>query len=103
MHNANAQELNTRIKNLTYSAKWNLVNQIRLQFPGGRHPQGIVHVADYFYVSTVHITEPAVKFSQITGNHDRTVGAGNGHIIKFDMNSQQVKDIPVSEGDKYHP
>lgn len=99
---ANGQELSSRIKKLTYNTKWNLVNQIKLQFSGG-HPQGIVRVGDYFYVSTVYITEPTVKFPEITDGYDRTAGAGIGSIIKFDMNGQKIKEIPVGEGDKYHP
>lgn len=103
---ANAQPmpsmLSTRLKSLTGNTTWTKVGEVKLNFPA-YHPQGMVRVGDFFYLSTVEILTKPVKFPQPVGGYDRDVGAGKGHVLKFDSNGTLLADLSIGEGSVYHP
>lgn len=82
-----------KISQLRSDTQWNLVGSVRLQFPGF-HPQGMVKVGDYFYLSSVEVT-------QKRQNNDG--GAGIGHLFKFDSTGKLLAQMTLGEGLMYHP
>ena len=95
-------QLSSLFKKLTNNTKWNFTKEIKMKWLGG-HPQGLVKVGDYYYVSTVNILEPTVKYPQPIDNYDRSTGAGNGYLIKFDSEGNKIKEIPIGKNTQYHP
>lgn len=68
---------------------WKQVTAISLAFPA-HHPQGMVKVGPYFYMSSVEV-------------HDRAAGKGVGHLFKFDSGGKLIADLRLGEGAMYHP
>lgn len=95
-------ELSNRLKSLTGNTVWTKVGETKLQFQA-YHPQGMVKIGDVFFMSTVEIIVPTVKFPQPVGGYDRDTGVGKGHVLKFDAQGKLLADIEVGEGTMYHP
>jgi hypothetical protein len=66
---------------------------VKLQFPGF-HPQGMVKIGDYFFMSSVEVTRKRQ-------NNDG--GEGIGHLFKFDVTGKIIAEIILGEGLIYHP
>lgn len=91
-----------RFRGLTKSTNWELIGKIKLEFPT-YHPQGMVKIGDFFYLSSVEITEPTEKFDQPTGRYDRTPGKGIAHLFKFRGDGELVSSVRLGEDTIYHP
>lgn len=84
---------------LSRSTSWKHVKTLPLEFPTF-HPQGLVFVGDHAFLSSVEILEHPRRIPPSFG---RTAGRGAGHLFVIDENGRLVRDIPVGEGDIYHP
>ena len=83
---------------------WQLLEKIPLQF-SSYHPQGLVKVGEYFYLSSVETTEQPRMENEETSNsgYDRSPGAGVGHLFKFDGTGRLLQQISLGENNLYHP
>ena len=91
-----------RVKQLTRAVQWRPVATIPIQF-NTHHPQGMVKIGDFFYVTAVEIRTPTKRFPQLQGGYDRDTGEGQGHVFKFDDKGKLVSDLLIGEGSVYHP
>ena len=87
---------------LTNSSKWQLVDQVKLDFQT-YHPQGLVKIGDDFYISSVKKIVSPKKFKTPQGGYDRTTGEGVGYLFKFDKQGELVSKVTLGEGSIYHP
>jgi Family of unknown function (DUF6454) len=83
-------------------APWKAVASITVNFPT-YHPQGMVKIGDTFYVSSVEVRTPTVRFASPTNGYDRDTGQGTGHLFKIDQGGKLLADLPLGEGTAYHP
>ncbi len=81
--------LGSKFQQLSDTTSWTQVAAIPLAFPA-HHPQGMVKIGDYFYVSSVEVL-------------NRTEEKGIGHLFKFDLNGKLITDLIIGEGTLYHP
>ncbi|WP_259016315.1 DUF6454 family protein [Emticicia fluvialis] len=88
-----AQNLITDIKKLKNDTQWQQVVAIPLQF-SAYHPQGMVKVGEFFYLSSVE-----VKASPVNGS----TGNVTGHLFKIDSTGKLIDGITLGEGTMYHP
>lgn len=91
-----------RVKKLTRGTQWKSVATIPVNF-NTFHPQGMVKIGDVFYVSSVDIQKPTVRYPQLQDGYDRDTGVGAGHLFKIDMKGNLIADLVVGEGTMYHP
>jgi hypothetical protein len=91
-----------RVMKLTRDADWKPVTSIRVDFPT-HHPQGMVKIGDIFYVSSVEIKVPTMRFPKPVEGYDRDPGQGIGHLYKIDKSGKLLSDLPLGEGTMYHP
>ncbi|HEV7350037.1 DUF6454 family protein [Telluribacter sp.] len=82
-------DLIRKFRSLRDTTTWNQVKQVPLKFPV-HHPQGMVKVGPYFYMSSVEVL-------------NREAGQGVGHLFKFDANGKLLADVKLGEGSRYHP
>ena len=96
-------------EDLSKSTDWKLVKKIKLNLRT-YHPQEMVKVGSYFYISAVEITKRTEKYKDLDirvedGKPDRTEGKGVGHLFKVDGKGNLVDSVTL--GDKaraiYHP
>jgi hypothetical protein len=90
------------VNNLTKNSKWELVQSIPLAFPSG-HPQGLVKIGEFFYVSTVEIITPTQRYPELRDGYDRDTGEGAGFVYKFDKSGTLLAQVSLGEGAMYHP
>ncbi|MGE0101217.1 MAG: DUF6454 family protein [Blastocatellales bacterium] len=95
-------EVSRRFSRLTRNSKWKPAESIRLNF-NTHHPQGMVKVGDFFYLSSVEVTQPTRRYAQPQDGFDRDTGAGRGHLFKFDSKGELLEDLLLGEGSIYHP
>lgn len=88
-----AQTLVDKIKKLRYDTQWQQVAAIPLQFPT-YHPQGMVKVDNFFYMSSVEVQKRPVNGEP---------GEGIGHLFKMDSTGKLLAQITLGEGTMYHP
>ncbi|AEI51151.1 DUF6454 family protein [Runella slithyformis] len=86
-------QLLDRLTRLRPDTPWKQVAAVRLQFPAF-HPQGMVKIGDFFYMSSVEVTRKRQ-------NNDG--GEGIGHLFKFDSTGKLLAEITLGEGLLYHP
>lgn len=98
----NRQAVSRRFRQLTRSSQWKLTSSLRLNF-NTHHPQGMVKVGDFFYLSSVEVTQPTRRYPEPRDGFDRDTGAGRGHLFKFDGEGNLVADLLLGEGPIYHP
>lgn len=67
------------------------------------HPQGMIRIGDEFFVSSVEIRRPPVRYPQPRGGRDRDAGAGVGRLFRIGADGALRGDIVLGEGDIYHP
>jgi hypothetical protein len=82
-------DLPTKFRRLADTTTWLRVAAIPLAFPA-HHPQGMVKIGPYFYMSSVEVL-------------DRAAGKGTGHLFKFDAEGTLLADVRLGEGAMYHP
>ena len=82
-------DLPTKFRHLTDQSVWQPVGSVPLAFPA-HHPQGMVKVGPYFFMSSVEVL-------------DRAAGLGVGHLFKFDDKGKLLADVRLGEGAMYHP
>lgn len=83
-----------KIKQLRPATEWSQTAAIRLQFPSF-HPQGMVKIGGFFYMSSVEVTRKRRDSSD--------GGEGVGHLFKFDATGKLLGKIILGEGAMYHP
>ena len=91
-----------RVERLTRDTHWTAIAAIRLKFPTF-HPQGMVRIGTDFYVSSVEVATLPVRQPDPTDPHDRTTGAGRGHLFKVGPDGTLLADLVLGEGTIYHP
>ncbi|WP_372729827.1 DUF6454 family protein [Nocardioides sp.] len=84
------------------SSVWSEVERLELDFPTF-HTEGLVVTEDRLFLSSVEVVVPPVKYPSPVGGHDRTPGAGVGHLFVMDREGNLERDIVLGEGDMYHP
>ncbi len=87
---------------LKKSANWQLVGKTRLKFRT-YHPQGMVKIGKFFFLSSVEIIERTKKFDRPEEGYDRTPGKGVGHLFKFGKDGGLISSVTLGEGIVYHP
>lgn len=101
-NNGKSKTIIQQIKILSKSTKWRLVDSIELNFRT-HHPQGMVKIGKYFYISSVETIAKPEKFEIPEGGYDRTPGEGIGHLFKFNQKGNLISQITLGEGIIYHP
>lgn len=92
-----------KLMKMTDGAQWTRRDSIKLKF-NAHHTQGIVKVGDNFFMSAVEVIRWPRGFGKVQENGlDRDAGLGKGHIFKFDAKGNLLADLPIGEGDTYHP
>ncbi|MFZ4629321.1 MAG: DUF6454 family protein [Blastocatellia bacterium] len=91
-----------RFQSLDRSAHWNRVASIALDFDA-HHPQGMVRIGETFYLSSVEVRQPTMRYSAPRDGFDRDPGAGTGHLFHVNSEGRLLRDIPLGEGTIYHP
>jgi Family of unknown function (DUF6454) len=79
---APANGLAERVGRLARDSAWRSVSSIPVAFPT-HHPQGMVKVGDTFFVSSVEVRVPTVRFETPVDGFDRDTGQGVGHLFKM--------------------
>lgn len=88
-----AQTLPDKFKQLSYATSWQKVAAIPLNF-SAYHPQGMVKIDNYFFLSSVEVTQAPRNGSS---------GEGIGHLFKLDSTGKLISSINLGEGAVYHP
>lgn len=91
-----------RVEALTRDSGWTLVTSTPVAFPT-HHPQGMVKVGDTFFVSSVEVRVPTVRFEKPVNGLDRDTGEGIGHLFKMTATGKLVSDLTLGEATMYHP
>lgn len=86
-------QLSDRITQLRPDTPWKKIASVRLQFPSF-HPQGMVRIGDFFFLSSVEVTRK---------RHNNDGGEGIGHLFKFDSTGKLMAQSTLGEGLLYHP
>ncbi|WP_337040356.1 DUF6454 family protein [Emticicia sp. 17c] len=87
------QTLPDKFKQLSYATSWQKVAAIQLNF-SAYHPQGMVKIDNYFFLSSVEVTQAPRNGSS---------GEGIGHLFKLDSTGKLISSINLGEGAVYHP
>ncbi|XVU23373.1 DUF6454 family protein [Actinoplanes sp. CA-054009] len=87
---------------VTRSTAWTQLSALKLNFPT-YHPEGLVVTKDRFYLSSVEIIEPTVKYPEPVDGYDRTPGKGVGHLFVIDRAGKLIKDVILGHDIVYHP
>lgn len=90
------------VRGLTRDSVWTRAGEIPVTFTT-HHPQGMAKIGDTFFVSSVEITARARRLPQPIDGHDRTAGAGTGHLFRIDRSGKLIADLELGEGTMYHP
>jgi uncharacterized protein DUF6454 len=91
-----------RVAGLTRDTNWTLVTSTPVAFPT-HHPQGMVKVGDIFFVSSVEVRVPTVRFEKPVNGFDRDTGQGVGHLFKMTAAGSLISDLTLGEAAMYHP
>ena len=97
-----ANGLAERVRRLTRDSSWKLVTSIPVAFPT-HHPQGLVKVGGTFFVSSVEVRVPTVRFEKPVDGYDRDTGQGVGHLFKMTGDGALLSDLTLGEATMYHP
>jgi hypothetical protein len=90
------------IRALSPESTWIELPPIRLRFDA-HHPQGMVRVGDYFYLSAVEVTRRPQRSETPGAKFDRDPGIGVGHLFRFAPDGSLDSDLRLGEGTIYHP
>jgi hypothetical protein len=91
-----------RIMQLDPKTQWRAVSETPIRF-NTHHPQGMVRRGDQAFVTSVEIIRPTRRYPQPIDGQDRDTGEGRGHLFIIDASGALQADIPLGEGDSYHP
>ena len=94
----NSDAVTSKLMSTTDSGEWEHIGGFKLDFVTD-HPQGLLHVGDRWFLSTVRIPEGE------PGAPDLTV-AGSGYLIevgRHDRIGVEVARLELSDGMVYHP
>ncbi|MEA5456289.1 DUF6454 family protein [Sinomonas sp. JGH33] len=99
--------LSAEVAAWTRRTRFELVRRLPLRFPT-HHPQGMVICGGRIFLSTVELFERPAPLRGLdparTGDPAaRTPGRGRGHVLVIEPDGTLVADVPVGEGDAYHP
>ncbi len=89
-----------RFEKLPNQPRWHLMDKVPLRF-NAFHPQGLVKLGEFFYLSAVNKIEKTEKLDK--GPYDRTPGVGVGYLLRFSSNGRLTKQLTIGEGHRYHP
>ncbi len=84
------------------AGKWRAKDTVRLAF-NTHHTQGLLKIGDYFFLSSVAVRTWPRPYGQLINGYDRDTGDGTGYLFKFDQTGRLLAQIPLGEGDMYHP
>ncbi len=87
---------------LTPDSKWTQTAAIPLKFDA-HHTQGMVKIGEYFFMTSVEVSQWPKRYEKPQNGLDRDTGAGKGHVFKFDAQCNLLVDLPIGSGDIYHP
>ena len=99
---AASRSIISSFQNLTKSSQWQLVSTVKQKFQT-YHPQGMVKIGDFIYLSAVEKIINPERFDSPQNGFDRTPGKGKGHLFKADLNGNLIDQITFGEGLMYHP
>jgi hypothetical protein len=99
---AQSRIISERFRQLTRASEWRLTASLPINF-NTHHPQGMVKIGEFFFVSSVEVTTPTKRFATPHNGVDRDAGAGVGHLFKFDSKGNLIADLKLGEGTMYHP
>lgn len=91
-----------RVLKLTRQSSWRPVQSVPIRFRT-HHPQGMVKIGEWLFVSSVEIKVPTRRFAQPVAGYDRDPGEGVGHLFKLDAAGNLIADLKLGEGATYHP
>jgi len=89
-------------KQMNKSTDWRFVKAIEQNFRT-YHPQGMVKIGEYFYLSSVEVIVKPEKYEAPKNGYDRSPGEGIGHLFKINPKGNLVSEIQLGEGIIYHP
>ena len=96
-------ELRDKFSALTKNTAYDLVGEVEIKFDT-YHTQGILKIGEYYYLSSVEVTEERRRLEQPDEQgYYRTPGKGIGHLFKIDADGNLVKDLVMLDGGMYHP
>lgn len=84
------------------ATQWTPVAQTPIPFDT-YHPQGMVRVGDDWFISSVEILRRTQPYPAPVDGMDRDAGEGRGHLFRMAADGALKADIPLGEGDIYHP
>ena len=87
------------IKNFSF---WQLSATVKLKFCTF-HPQGMIKIGDFFYLSAVEKLLAPKKFKTIQNGFHRSTGKGIEHLFKFDKSGELILKIILGDSIDYHP
>lgn len=91
-----------RIMQLDRTTSWRVVAQTAIPFDS-HHPQGMVRIDEQVFFTSVEIIRATERHPQPVNGMDRDAGEGRGHLFLIGANGALQADIPLGEGDIYHP
>jgi hypothetical protein len=91
-----------RVSSLSRDSTWRQVAAVPIGFRTF-HPQGMVKIANNFFVSSVEVRVPTKRFAAPQAGLDRDPGEGIGHLFKMDASGHLIADLTLGEGTVYHP
>lgn len=97
-----SSDLAQRITQLDRTTKWRLASETRIPFKT-HHPQGMVRLNGDFVFTSVEIIRPTKRYPEPQNGMDRDAGEGRGHLFRMSEDGALKSDIPLGEGDIYHP
>lgn len=89
-------------KKITNKSQWRLINTIPLKF-NVYHPQGMVKIGDYFYLSTVEILKRPKVYETVSNGFDRSSGKGQALLYQIDAKGKLIKKLSLRDDSHYHP
>lgn len=90
------------LKEVSSTKQLTLEKTVTLDFPTF-HPQGMVKIADFFYLTAVEVIRWPKPYKQPLKGYDRDEGLGVGHLFKFDADGHLIDSIRLGESSIYHP
>ncbi len=95
-------DLAQRFKQIDRTTQWRLASETRIPFDT-HHPQGMVRINADFFVTSVDIIRATKRYPTPQNGMDRDTGEGRGHLFRMSEDGALKSDIPLGEGDIYHP
>lgn len=91
-----------RFTGLNRDSVWTRTVALRLPFRTF-HPQGMVRVGPYWFLSSVEILRTPRKLAAPVDGHAYDAGAGIAHLFKLGPDGRLLAELKLGEGSIYHP